>query len=178
MKRNKQTPIVLVVLFLVSTAGVVDGANIISNPGFESGTTNWNFYTNGVWYTGAASPGYGGTGNALYVYFSSIGNNMQVYQNLNNLEPYTHYRLSFAAYSSNGNDIKFKLINHTSAATYGLDKTFNLNKSWETFSTEFTTTGFTRTWPSMRTVGSISTTSRRIISCITTLFGMRAMGFG
>ena len=36
------------------------------------------------------------------------------------------------------------LIKHVSPFThYGLDQTFNLSASWQEFSTEFTTTGFT-----------------------------------
>lgn len=39
-------------------------ANIINNPDFESGTTSWMFYTNGVGAFSASSPGFNGTKTA------------------------------------------------------------------------------------------------------------------
>ena len=48
-------------IFLFSTLGVVDGAvNLVSNPGFESGTASWNFYTSGTGSFTTPSPGYEG----------------------------------------------------------------------------------------------------------------------
>lgn len=71
------------------------------------------------------------------------GTNIQLYQKGISLEPKTRYRLSFAAYSTTGHDLKVKLIKHVSPYTgYGLDQTFNLGTSWQEFSTEFITTGF------------------------------------
>jgi hypothetical protein len=51
--------------------------------------------------------------------------------------------LSFAAYSTSGNDLSVILIKQGSPYTnYGLSYTANLGTSWQTFSTEFTTKGF------------------------------------
>lgn len=120
--------------------------NLVSNGGFESGTTSWSFYTNGAWTYSAAPPGYDGTGNALKIAFTTIGTNMQTYQTGRTLEPNTRYRLSFAGYSTVGHDVTVNLIKDVSPYTnYGLSKTFNLNNSWQSFTTEFTTSGFTGT---------------------------------
>ena len=117
--------------------------NLVINPGFESGTTPWIFYTNGNGKFTASPPGYEGNNSANVVLYTG-GTNIQLYQRGISLEPKTRYRLSFAAYSITGHDLKVKLIKHVSPYTgYGLDQTFNLSASWQEFSTEFTTAGFT-----------------------------------
>jgi len=136
------TAIALFVLFLGSTIGVVDGANLISNPGFESGTTSWEFYTSGTGTFTTPTPGYEGINSALLALTSS-GTNIQLYQADVTLEANTRYRLSFAAYSSSGHDMTVRLIKHGSPYTaYAPDFTANLGTSWQTFTTEFNTTGF------------------------------------
>ncbi|MFZ3167565.1 MAG: carbohydrate binding domain-containing protein [Candidatus Methanoperedens sp.] len=111
------------------------------NPGFESGTSPWIFYTDGTGKFTAGPPGYEGLKSANIVVYTG-GTNIQLYQKGISLEPKTRYRLSFAAYSRTGHDLKVKLIKHVSPYTgYGLDQTFNLGASWQEFSTEFITTG-------------------------------------
>ncbi len=52
----------------------------------------------------------------------------------------------FAAKSTGGNDLTVELLKHVSPFTnYGLNKKFDLTSSWQEFSTEFTTSGFTNT---------------------------------
>jgi len=117
----------------------------INNPGFESGTTSWLFYTSGTGTFSIASPGYEGS-NTAQLALSSSGSNIQLYQEGITLEPDTRYRLSFAAYSTTGHDVTVKLLKHVSPYTnYGLDFTSNLGTNWQTFTTEFTTSGFTST---------------------------------
>ncbi|CAG1004976.1 hypothetical protein METP3_03668 [Methanosarcinales archaeon] len=117
--------------------------NLIKNPGFESGTSTWIFYMNGNGKFTVAPPGYEGSKSGNVVLYTG-STNIQLYQKGISLEPKTPYRLSFAAYSTTGHDLKVKLIKHVSPFTrYGLDQTFNLSASWQEFSTEFTTTGFT-----------------------------------
>jgi hypothetical protein len=129
--------------FTIATAS--SGGGVIMNPGFESGTASWLFYTNGKGTFTATSPGYEGT-KAARVALNSDGTNIQLYQAGISLEPDTRYRLSFSAYSTNGHDIIVNLIEHGSPYTkYGLEYTANLGTSWQTFSTEFTTQGFTGT---------------------------------
>lgn len=118
-------------------------SNLIKNPGFESETSPWIFYTDGTGKFTSASPGYDGNNSANIVLYTG-GTNIQLYQTGISLEPITRYRLNFAAYSTTGHDLKVRLIKHVSPYTgYGLDRTFDLNASWQEFSTEFTTTGFT-----------------------------------
>ena len=146
MKEIFGTKMAFVVLFLVTTVGIVDGAiNIINNPGFESGTASWSFYTNGAGAFSAASPGYEGSYTGKIV-LSSIGSNMQLFQSGRTLEANTHYRLTFSAYSTTGHDVSVILIKSVSPYTnYGLSRTFNLSSSWENFTTEFNTSGFAGT---------------------------------
>lgn len=128
-----------------SKASIPTPVNLIKNTGFESGTTPWIFYTNGKGSFTTVSPGYEGNSAARLVIVSA-GTNIQLYQKDITLEPNTRYRLSFAANSTRGHDLKVQLIKHVSPYTgYGLGQTFNISKDWQEFSTEFTTTGFTGT---------------------------------
>ncbi|MFZ3383234.1 MAG: carbohydrate binding domain-containing protein [Candidatus Methanoperedens sp.] len=120
--------------------------NIIKNPGFESGTTSWTFYTNGKGTFGTAS-GYEGNNSARLNLISSVSSpNIQLYQKGITLEPNTSYRLSFAAYSTTGHDISFSIQKHSPPYTnYGLSNyVANLGTSWSEYSVQFKTTGFSR----------------------------------
>ena len=113
------------------------------NPGFENGIVNWTFYTNGSGTFTANSPGHEGT-KAAKITFNSVGTNIQLYQTGISLEPNTRYRLNFSAYSTTGHDLSVILHKHGSPYTnYGLSYTANLGTSWQSFTTEFDTTGFT-----------------------------------
>ncbi len=117
--------------------------NFIANPGFESGTASWNFYTNAVGSFTAGAPAYIGTKTAK-VNLVTSASNMQLYQTGISLEPNTKYKLSFAAYSSTGHDMGVNIFKHGSPYTnYGLSYTTNLGTSWQTFTAEFTSKGFT-----------------------------------
>jgi hypothetical protein len=117
--------------------------NWISNGGFESGSTSWNFYADGARSITLVSPGYEGN-NAAMLTFGSGGSNIQLYQDGITLDPNTRYRLSFDAYSNTGHDVTVNLIG-IPYAPYGLAYTANLGTSWQTFTTEFTSSGFTGT---------------------------------
>ncbi|HYN45004.1 MAG TPA: carbohydrate binding domain-containing protein [Candidatus Limnocylindrales bacterium] len=121
-------------------------ANIISNPGFESGTTNWVFYTNGAGtflndVPGVASP------HAGHINIIKPGTSVQVFQKGLVLLPNTPYKLSFKAYSSTGHDLAVSLIKHGSPYTkYGLSNyVVNLGTAWKDYSIQFTTSGFSGT---------------------------------
>ncbi|HEX7628492.1 MAG TPA: carbohydrate binding domain-containing protein, partial [Candidatus Methanoperedens sp.] len=116
--------------------------DLILNPGFESGTTSWIFYTNGIGTFTADDAGFVGLKSAKIV-INGSGTNTQLYQMGITIEPNTHYRLMFSAKSTMGNDLSVELLKHVSPFTnYGLDKKFDLTSSWQEFSTEFTTSGF------------------------------------
>ena len=117
-------------------------ANYIKNPGFESGTTSWIKSTNANVTFSAVSPGYKGSYSGKLA-ISSINTNIQLYQTGIPLEPNQRYKLSFAAYSTTGHDLQMKLIKGVSPyPTYGLTYTADLNTTWQTFTTEFGTSGF------------------------------------
>ncbi|MCL7414391.1 MAG: carbohydrate binding domain-containing protein, partial [ANME-2 cluster archaeon] len=103
------------------------------------------FYTSGTGTFSTVSPGYEG-GNMAKLALSSGGSNIQMYQTGITLEPDTRYLLSFAAYSKTGHDMTVRLFKHGSPYTaYAPDVTANLGTGWQTFTTEFTTHGFTGT---------------------------------
>jgi hypothetical protein len=118
-------------------------ANLLTNPGFESGTSSWTFFTDGIGSFATISPGYELT-KAAKVTVSTLGNgNVQLFQSGLALEPNTKYRLTFSAYSSTGHDVYLSLIKTVSPYTnYGLSLTPNLTTSWQTFTQDFTTSGF------------------------------------
>jgi len=119
--------------------------NLINNSGFESGSVLWSFYTSGTGNFGTATPGYEGS-NSARLNLSSGGANIQLHQMGITLESNTRYRLSFAGYSTTGNDLTVNLIKHGSPYTfYGLGYAPDLGKNWQTFTTEFNTSGFTGT---------------------------------
>lgn len=130
--------------FAIGT-GVTTSTNIIKNPGFESGTTSWLFYTSGAGTFGTISPGYEGTSAAKST-LNSGGTNIQLYQTGMMLQPNTRYRLTFLAKSTTGHDLTVKLFKHVSPYTsYGLSQTFSVGTGWQTFTTEFTTRNFAST---------------------------------
>ena len=129
----------------VATLTVVDSINVIQNPGFESGTTSWGLYRKDVLGSlGAVTPGYEGS-KAGRIAITTIGSgpSVQLYQVGIPLESNRHYRLSFAAYSNTGHDLNVTLIRSTSPyPNYGLNFIADLNSSWQVFTTEFNTSGF------------------------------------
>ena len=118
---------------------------LVKNPGFELGTTSWQFYTSGTGTFSATFPGYNGT-KAANLSLISGGTNIQLYQMEITLEPNTTYRLSLVAYSMTGHDMTVNLIKHGSPYTnYGLSFTPDLGTIWQTFMAEFNTSSFTGT---------------------------------
>ena len=123
-----------------------ESVNIISNFGFESGTSPWIFYTNGAGSFLNDAPG-SGSSHAGHIKVSQQGTNIQLYQNNLILEPNTVYKLDFKAYSNTGHDLSVSLLKHVSPFTnYGLsNKVVNLGTAWGAYSFQFTTAGFSGT---------------------------------
>ena len=121
----------------------VVAGNLIANYCFENGSNPWLFFTNGAGsYTTSTTDPYQGN-YAAEVQIDQQGSNVQLYQKDITLEPNTVYELSFAAYSTNGNDLSVVVHEHDDDFTnYGLNRTFNLSSGWATYQTTFTTKNF------------------------------------
>ncbi len=131
----------------VSSNGALTVATgLIVNPGFESGTSPWYFYTNGAGTFQSITPGFEST-KAGRVSITTAGTNVQLQQSGLVLEANTQYRLSFKAYSNTGHDVAVTVQKHVSPYTiYGLNNyQFNLTTSWSTYTVQFTTANFTGT---------------------------------
>ena len=118
-------------------------ANVVQNAGFESGTSDWRFYTNAKGAFTVARPG-GGSANAAVVTTTTVGSNIQLYQPDLPLQPNTAYRLTFSAFSNTGRDLRVTVQKHGSPYTnYGLYRAIaDLGTGWQSFTFDFTTTGF------------------------------------
>ncbi|KAA3659683.1 MAG: hypothetical protein DWQ04_21520 [Chloroflexi bacterium] len=133
-------------------------ANLIDNPSFENGENRWSFYINSsdssskndfiVTNTDAFHCDYsaqitinGGDGDNVQLYQMDVGSNISLQSN-------TTYQLSFAAKldsnDSSGNNLSLHLQMHDNPYTnYGLDNIkVDLSSSWQTYTIEFTTSGF------------------------------------
>ncbi|MBK1877957.1 LamG-like jellyroll fold domain-containing protein [Pelagicoccus mobilis] len=118
--------------------------NALQEPGFETSTMlPWRFYTSGSGNASLTSPGYSGN-NAAKLTINTTASNIQFYQNDVPLEPNTEYRLTFAAYSSSGRDLRVSLQKNKSPYTnYGLNRArAYLTQEWQTFTIDFTTKNF------------------------------------
>ena len=75
---------------------------------------------------------------------SPTDNNVQLYQQGLTLQPVSNYRLTFAAKSNTGHDMRISVLKHTSPFTnYGLSSYYiNLTSSWQLFTVDFTTANF------------------------------------
>ncbi|KPQ43135.1 MAG: Carbohydrate binding domain protein, partial [Candidatus Methanoperedens nitroreducens] len=112
-KLNKITIILISMFVTLMAFSMPVKALALSNPGFESGTTPWLFYTNGAGSFTVGPYGYVGI-NAAKLTLNSGGGNIQLFQTGVALEANTRYRLSFAAYSTTGHDVTVRLIKHGS----------------------------------------------------------------
>lgn len=112
--------------------------NLIQNPGFESGSQNWIFFTNGAGSFTTGAPAFEGSRSAI-ISISNVGSNTQLYQTNITLEPNQEYELVFAARSSNGNDLSVSIQKHTSPFTnYGLNLfRFDLTSEFKLFYVKF-----------------------------------------
>ncbi|MCL7412873.1 MAG: carbohydrate binding domain-containing protein [ANME-2 cluster archaeon] len=120
-----------------------ESINVISNPGFELGTADWTFYTNGAGTFLNDAPG-AATPKAGHITITKQGSNVQLFQNGVALEPNTKYQLTFKAYSKTGHDLAVSMKKHSYPYTgYGLtNKVVNLGTTWGSHSITFTTSGF------------------------------------
>jgi hypothetical protein len=136
--------------------------NLIRNPGFEEGTTNWSFYSNasGNTFNTASEAGYG-CGAFGRVILKNTGNNIQLFQTQLPIQSGTAYRLRFAARSNSTRNISVYLhLHQTPNTNLGLAvNPVTLTTDWQTFDYTFTATGTTsnarlRLWLSGNAAGS------------------------
>lgn len=120
---------------------------IVSNGTFESGMNSWNFYTSGSGSAKASGPGNAGSQKAAQIAINSAASNIQLLQPNIRLKPNTAYRLSFAAYSNTGDDLRVSLSKHSSPySNYGLRRErVDLTTSWKTHTVEFRTDSMSST---------------------------------
>ena len=110
--------------------------NIIQNPGFDLGTTNWTFFTDGVGTfiveTGMAK-----------VNLTTAGTNNQLSQINIPLEANSNYTLRFDAKSNTGKGFYVGLIKHITPYTnYGLYQVMSITTTLNTYTVNFITSGF------------------------------------
>ncbi len=117
--------------------------NLLVNGGFESGTSSWNFNTNGAGAFTAVTPGNVGA-KAGQVSITTAGTTVQLYQYGISLTAGNSYRLSFKAFSTTGHDVQASVMKHTSPFTpYGLNgHVFNLTNAWASYTVDFVASGF------------------------------------
>ncbi len=125
--------------------------NLILNPGFESGTNPWQFYTNGVANFSNNTAGEQSL-RAGMVLVSQPGTNMQLYQTGIRLQANTWYRLRFRVVPGGGGPtwidrpISVSIHKHTAPYTsYGLNNLvfpFNRCDRFAWAWVEFKTAGF------------------------------------
>ncbi|MFN0158704.1 MAG: immunoglobulin domain-containing protein [Bacteroidota bacterium] len=132
---------------LIVTEVPPPSANVLLNGGFESGSGNWTFYTNGSGNYAVVPSPIVEAGNVARLTINTIGSNTQFYQSGVTLDANTNYTLTFSAYSSDARDLAVSLQQHVSPNTnYGLNNVlFNLTSGWQTFTIQFNTTGFAGT---------------------------------
>jgi hypothetical protein len=119
---------------------------LVVNPGFETGTAPWVFFTDGAGTFSNNAPGYASP-HAGLVAITAQGTNTQLYQSDLSVESGYRYRLRFRAYSNTGHDLSVSMHKHTPPYTpYGLEhRLVDLTAEWQQFSIEFVTAGFTGT---------------------------------
>lgn len=118
--------------------------SVMENGEFDSSLNAWTFYTNGTGSISLSSPGHDGSTSAAVININRPGSNMQLLQKDIKLKPNTEYKLSLAAYSDSGLNMRVSLGKHSSPYTnYGLNRAVvDLGTAWQVHTLTFTTQGF------------------------------------
>ena len=136
--------IIGIIIVLIALLFQVQGASatILTNGGFESGTANWTFYTNGTgsFTVHGALPTPPEGVNQANVSITTAGTNVQLYQYNINIENEKNYTLNFSAYSNTGHDMKVSLLQQNSPYNpVGLDNQIvSLGTGYANYSYTFT----------------------------------------
>lgn len=120
--------------------------NLVKNGSFENNLADWRFWNPQVGSINISSSAYD-CAKGLQIQLSQANSNIQLYQSGIALRSNTRYRVSFAAYSSRGQDVGLYVHKHGSPYTnYGLQiSQVNLQSGWQQYTTEFTTHSFSGT---------------------------------
>lgn len=87
----------------LASASCVDGvSNALTNHSFESGQSNWTFFTNGEGDFDVVTNDVYHCSNSARITIDEAGSNVQLYQRGIELQPNSQYQLRFAAKSSTG----------------------------------------------------------------------------
>ena len=125
--------------------------NLLSNGGFEEGTTGWRHFENGgptnAFSVITTAPVAEGARKGRVVLDPSIGTNNQLYCTNLRFEAGVQYRLTFQAYASKGTNIQVRVIEQDDDyTTYGFPfQTVALTTGWQTFTIDFTAQNFAGT---------------------------------
>ncbi len=125
-------------------SGCTPVSGLLSNPDFEDGKTSWSFYTNGLGNFSVGAPA-SNCAHAAQVRINVTGSNMQLYQKGLSLEAGQTYRLSFAAKSNNGRDMRVQLFRAGQTGNKFLSATVNLGTDFDQTTLTFTPSGFSGT---------------------------------
>jgi len=121
---------------------VVPGPNLVNNHSFESSATFWTTPAAGVNFSILSGDATDGINSAQIEVVDST-QTIQLFQQDLPLDPDTSYTLSFDAKSSTGNDINVQVRRNTFPYTnYGLNQVPDLTNTWQSFTYQFTTSGF------------------------------------
>ena len=125
------------------TACDVAPTNLLRNPGFEDGSSDWLFYTNGSGRLDITDTDPAQCVQAAAVVINQSGSNVQLYQRGARLEAGARYRLAFSA-RSNVNRVMQAYVQKDNApyTNYGLSENVALTSDWQRYELEFTATGF------------------------------------
>ena len=119
------------------------GSEALSNGMFLNGTSDWSFLTDGIATFTVTGPGFRKSTSGKVI-VAQPGTASQLYQGNLLLSSDSTYRLSFAAYSSTGNDMEVAMQKGASSSlSYGLLETVPLTTGWNVFVYEFTPRNFT-----------------------------------
>ncbi len=120
--------------------------NLLQNASFENNLNSWRFHARNIGSWQTTTPAYE-CAKALRIQINQRSNNTQLYQTGMPLEPNSRYRLSFAAYTTRGQDLGVYLHKHGAPYTnYGLAvHQVNLQQGWQRYTVDFTTNGFSGT---------------------------------
>jgi hypothetical protein len=133
------------------------GPNLILNPGYESGTTSWVFWTAGKGSFTASTPVYTGAKAARVAITTATTGQTYIKQAGITLVAGKKYTLTFMAKSTSGHDLDLTMLKNVSPYTvYGPNHTvFPVTTAWQKYTVQFTAANFSGTVSDARLIFSL-----------------------